>query len=381
MGSEIETPDSLAEALHLVVRRLRYSPRTEESYRFWLRQFVRFHDGRNPSEMGAAEVTAFLNSLARSRHSASSQNQALCALVFIYGRVLNVEMPLLEGLERARRPEHLPEVMSPGEVAALLAQLRPPFQLMGELLYGSGLRLMECVSLRVKDVEFERRRIVVRSGKGEKDRVTPLPESARPALEVQIERVMRLHEEDLGRGLGEVDLPDLLRSKMPGAARSIAWQYLFPASKLCSDPATGRLVRHHMHDTAVQKAVKEAATAAALDRRVSCHTLRHSFATHLLETGTDLRTIQTLLGHKDVRTTMIYTHVVDRGPFGVMSPLDRRVPVGYAHPNHGGTVPPTRSGMQALSSGTFPGGAVPPGGTPAFPGEEIPRGPRRPWRR
>lgn len=319
---------TLIEAVRATIRRMHYSPRTEEAYVHWIRTFIRFHGRRHPRDLAAPEVTAFLNSLSLTRRiSASSQNQALCALVFLYRHVLAIDLPALEGLQRAKRPEHLPEVLSPQEVSALLAQLAPPFRLMGELLYGSGLRVAECVSLRVKDVDLQRRQLVVRRGKGGKDRVTLLPVSAAAELRAQLEHVEQLHQRELSRGFGDVDLPERLRIKMPQAARSLPWQYLFPASRPCVDPATGRPVRHHLHDTAIQRAVQEAARAAGLRKRATCHTLRHSFATHLLEAGTDIRTIQTLLGHQDLRTTMIYTHIVERGPFGVVSPLDRPAPL------------------------------------------------------
>lgn len=315
---------TLFEAVAATIRRLHYSPRTEEAYLRWVREFICFHNRRHPREMGAAEVTAFLNDLAvRRRTSASTQNQALCALVFLYRKVLEMEMPALEGLERAQRPEHLPNVLSRRDVLALLDQLQPPFRLLGEILYGAGLRVQEALSLRVKDVDLERHQITVRRGKGAHDRAALLPARAREGLSAQIELVRRRHLAELAAGRGEVDLPYALRTKMPGAATSLAWQYLFPASRPCTDPATGRLVLYHLHETALQKAIRDAAAVAALDKRATCHTLRHSFATHLLEAGTDIRTIQTLLGHKDVRTTMIYTHIVDRGPLGVVSPLDR----------------------------------------------------------
>jgi integron integrase len=229
----------------------------------------------------------------------------------------------LDGLERARRPEHLPAVLSRRDVLALLDNLEPPFRLLGEMLYGSGLRLLECLSLRVKDVDLTRHQLLVRSGKGNHDRAALLPTRAREGLRAQLDEVARRHRAELAAGRGEVDLPHALRTKMPQAATMMAWQYLFPASRPCTDPATGRPVLYHLHESAVQKAVHDAARAAQLDKRATCHTLRHSFATHLLEAGTDIRTIQVLLGHKDVRTTMIYTHIVDRGPLGVVSPLDR----------------------------------------------------------
>jgi integron integrase len=315
---------TLFEAVSATLRRLHDSPRTEEAYLAWVREFVRFHNRRHPREMGAAEITAFLNDLAvRRRTSASTQNQALCALVFLYRRVLEIEMPALNGLQRAQRPAHLPSVLSRRDVFALLDRLDPPFRLLGELLYGAGLRLQEALSLRVKDVDLDRHQIMVRRGKGAHDRAALLPARVREGIAAQVELVRRRHAAELAAGRGEVDLPHALRAKMPSAATSLAWQYLFPASRPCADPATGRLVLHHLHDSALQKAVRDAAAAAGVDRRATCHTLRHSFATHLLEAGTDIRTIQALLGHKDLRTAMIYTHVLDRGPMGVVSPLDR----------------------------------------------------------
>ena len=315
---------TLFEALSTTIRRLHYSPRTEEAYLHWVREFVRFHDRRHPREMGAAEITAFLNDLAtRRRTSASTQNQALCALVFLYRKVLEVEMPALDGLERARRPDHLPNVLSRREVQALLEHLDTPFRLLGELLYGAGLRLQEALSLRVKDVDLDRHQITVRRGKGAHDRAALLPVRARGGLVAQLELVRRRHAVALASGGGEVDLPHALREKMPYAATSLAWQYVFPASRTCRDPATGRSVLYHLHESALQKAVRDAATAAEIHHRVGCHTLRHSFATHLLEAGTDIRTIQSLLGHKDLRTTMVDTHILDRGSLGVVSPLDR----------------------------------------------------------
>jgi len=315
---------TLFEAVSVTIRRLHYSPRTEEAYLGWVREFVHFHGRRHPREMGGAEITAFLNDLAvRRRVSASTQNQALCALVLLYRRVLEIEMPALDGLQRAKRPEHLPNVLSRRDVLSLLDHLAPPFRLLGELLYGSGLRVQEALSLRVKDVDLERHQITVRRGKGSRDRAALLPTLTREGLTAQIEAVRRLHHAEIAAGRGEVDLPYALRTKMTGAATSLAWQYVFPASRPCTDPGTGRTVLHHLHDTALQRAMRDAVEAAGIDQRATCHTLRHSFATHLLEAGTDIRTIQSLLGHKDLRTTMIYTHIVDRGPLGVVSPLDR----------------------------------------------------------
>jgi integron integrase len=275
--------------------------------------------------LGGPEITAFLNHLAVERRTSSStQNQALCAILSLYRRVLDLPMPDLHGLERAHRPEHLPAVLGRRDVAALLERLdAPPFRLLAELMYGIGLRLMEALALRVKDIDLDRRQIMVRRGKGNHDRPALLPASTRDALRAQLERVAERHRAELAAGRGEVDLPHALRLKLPNAASSVAWQSVFPASRPCIDPATGRLVLHHLHESAMQKAVVTAARVAGIDKRATCHTLRHSFATALLESGTDIRTIQTLLGHKDVRTTMIYTHIVDRGPLGVVSPLDR----------------------------------------------------------
>jgi len=315
---------TLIEALQNTLRRLHYSPRTEEAYVYWTREFVGFHDRRHPRDLGAPEIKAFLEDLAVRRHtSASTQNQALCALVFLYRKVLDLDLPALTGFERARRPEHLPAVLSRREVLTLLDQLDPPFRLIGEVLYGAGLRLSEALALRVKDIDLERHQITVRRGKGQHDRAALLPTRTRDAVRAQLDAVACRHRVDLTAGRGEVDLPHALRTKMPGAATSLAWQYVFPASRSCIDPTTGREVLYHLHETAVQKAMRSAVKAARIDKRASCHTLRHSFATHLLEAGTDIRTIQTLLGHQDLRTTMIYTHIVDRGPLGVVSPLDR----------------------------------------------------------
>jgi integron integrase len=315
---------TLFEAIHGTLRRLQYSPRTEEAYLHWIRTYIAFHGGRHPRDLGAPDVTAFLNHLAVERRiAASTQNQALCALVFLYRKVLDLALPALAGLERAHRPEHLPTVLSRRDVSALLEHLEPPFRLIAEILYGSGLRLLECLALRVKDIDLDRHMLIVRRGKGNHDRAALLPARVRDGLRAQLDTVAERHRAELAAGRGEVDLPHALRVKMPAAAQSLAWQHLFPASRPCIDPATGRPVLHHIHESVVQKAVTAASQAVPLDKRATRHTLRHSFATHLLEAGTDIRTIQTLLGHKDVRTTMIYTHLVDRGPLGVVSPLDR----------------------------------------------------------
>ncbi|HZT60939.1 MAG TPA: integron integrase [Pyrinomonadaceae bacterium] len=304
-------------------RTLHYSIRTEEAYVSWIRQFILFHGKRHPSEMGAPEVASFLSHLATERNvAASTQTQALSALLFLYRKVLELPIDWVENVERAKKPQRLPVVFTRDEVRALLAHLRGESWLMASLLYGSGLRLMECLRLRVKDVDLARLEIVVRAGKGDKDRVTMLPQSLVAPLERQLERVRALHGADLSEGYGRVYLPHALARKYPSAANEFCWQYLFPASRRSRDPRTGAVRRHHLAETALQKAVKEAVRKACIKKPGSCHTLRHSFATHLLEDGHDIRTIQELLGHADVQTTMIYTHVLNRGGRCVRSPLD-----------------------------------------------------------
>jgi integron integrase len=273
--------------------------------------------------MGAAEVEQFLSGLAvEGGVSASTQNQALAALLFLYRDVLGIDLPWLDGIVRARRPERLPVVLTRHEVAALLSKLAGRERLMAMLLYGSGLRLLECVGLRVKEIDLEKREILVRAGKGDKDRVTMLPETAREPLIRHLESVRRQYQADLDREFGGATLPGAIDRKYPNAAREWAWQYVFPASRLCFDGANGVYRRHHLDQTVLQRAVRQAARSAKLSKPASCHTLRHSFATHLLEGGYDIRTVQELLGHRDVSTTMIYTHVLNRGGLGVRSPVD-----------------------------------------------------------
>ena len=310
--------DQMREALRLK----HYSHRTEEAYSDWVRRFILFHNKRHPAEMGAPEIQAFLAYLAGEKKvSASTQNQALSAILFLYREVLHKEIePIL--LSSAKRPEHLPTVLTREEVLRLINQLSGTHKLMAQLLYGSGLRLMEGIRLRVKDIDFDYKTITVRDGKGEKDRIVPLPETVVPELRRQIERVRLLHEEDLAAGFGEVYLPYALAEKYPNAAREFIWQYLFPAPRRSLDPRSGQERRHHIDPSGLQRAVKSAAQQSDIQKRVTCHTLRHSFATHLLQNGYDIRTVQELLGHKDVRTTMIYTHVLQRGGLAVRSPLD-----------------------------------------------------------
>lgn len=300
-----------------------YSPRTEESYVAWTRRYVVFHGMRHPSALSAPDIAAFLSHLAVVEHvSASTQNQALGALLFLYRHVLGVDVGAMHGIVRARTPERLPVVLSRGEVRSVLAHLVGVPRIIALLLYGGGLRLSECLDLRVKDLDLERGQVVVRRGKGGKDRVTTLPASLRPALEEHLRRVRRVFDADRRRGVGGVALPDNLGRKYPNASREWGWQFLFPAGRVCHDPRWGGPTRFHLHPSAVQREVTAAARKAGLAKRVSCHTFRHSFATHLLEDGYDIRTVQDLLGHRDVSTTMIYTHVLNRGALGVRSPAD-----------------------------------------------------------
>jgi integron integrase len=305
-------------------RRLGYSVRTERAYASWIRRFVLFNGKRHPRELGSHDVEKFLTDLAvRGNVAASTQNQALSAILFLYREILGLELPWMENVTRAKRPQRLPVVLSRAEVDRLLTMIDAEVWLMAALLYGSGMRLMECMRLRVKDVDFERRQITVRNGKGGKDRQVPLPESVRDRLKTAIERVRILHAQDVSEGHGMVWLPNALARKYPKADLEFAWQYVFPARSLSVDPRSGITRRHHVDEAILQRAIKAARFKAGIDKPVTPHVLRHSFATHLLEFGADLRTIQMLLGHKDVATTQIYTHVLNRGAGGVLSPLDR----------------------------------------------------------
>ncbi len=313
----------LLERVRVATRSRHYSPRTEQAYLGWARRFVDFHDKRDPAEMGEAEISKFLSWLAtQGRVSASTQNQALSALLFLYEEVLQRDLEWLKDVVRAKRPLRLPVVLSRDEVNSILAELRGTPWIMASLMYGSGLRLMECCRLRVKDLELTRGEIIVRDGKGAKDRVTLLPERIREPLAAHLEQVYRLHQQDLRRGRGRAPLPGALVRKYPNAPTEWDWQWVFPATRFYSERETGVMYRHHLHESVVQRSVKEAVRLARIPKPASCHTLRHSFATHLLESGYDIRTIQDLLGHSDVGTTMIYTHVLNRGGRGVRSPLD-----------------------------------------------------------
>ncbi len=306
------------------IRVKHYSIRTEESYLLWMKRFLRFHGMRHPRELGPEHVESFLTHLAvECNVSASTQNQALAALLFLYKEAAGLDLPWLQDIVRARRPRRLPVVLTEMEVQRLLAQLDGTMWLMASLLYGGGMRLMECVRLRVKDIDFEKQTLVIREGKGNKDRVTVLPSSLVTPLERQVARVRALHEGDLAAGHGEVFMPEALARKYPSGARELVWQYVFPARQLSSDPRSGAIRRHHVDEKRVQRAIKDAVRAADINKPATPHTLRHSFATHLLERGYDIRTIQELLGHEDVSTTMIYTHVLNRGGNAVLSPLDR----------------------------------------------------------
>jgi integron integrase len=316
-------PVRLLERVRRSIRLLHYSRRTENAYVYWVRRFVVHHGRRHPDQMGADEVRAFLSHLAvNERVTASTQNQALCALVFLYRHVLGKEPGPIEGIERAKGPKRLPVVLTRNEVRAVLGQMHGVPQLVCRLLYGAGLRLLECLTLRVKDIDFERNELTIRDGKGAKDRVSVLPGTCRDALLDHLERMRRQHQEDLANGLGRAPMPFSLAAKYPKADRDWMWQYVFPASTYYTDRLTQVHHRHHLHETVVQKAMAEAVRAAQVAKPATPHTLRHSFATHLLESGYDIRTVQELLGHSDVATTMIYTHVLNRGGLGVHSPAD-----------------------------------------------------------
>ena len=314
----------LLEQVRRGLRVRHYSSRTEIAYCAWVRRFVVFHGRRHPSLMGEHEISAFLNQLATDgRVSASTQNQALHALLFLYRHILGRDMGLVPGLTPTKRGRRLPVVLSVGEVRSILSHMRGVARLCASLMYGSGLRLSECTQLRVKDVDFERGEIMVRVGKGDKDRRVPLPRLATPALKVQMERVQKQFERDLRSGVMGAALPEALGRKLRNADRDWSWQFIFPATRLYTERETGKRRRHHIHDSAIQRAVAEAVRSSGMAKRATCHSFRHSFATHLLESGSDIRTIQELLGHNSLQTTMIYTHVLNRGGLGVQSPADR----------------------------------------------------------
>jgi integron integrase len=316
-------PPKRLDRLREACRVRHYSIRTEDAYHDWCRRFIPFHGKRHPAEMGAAEINAFPTHLAVVRNvAASTQNQAFSALLFLYKTVLGVDAGRIDGVVRANRPKRLPVVLTRDEVRLVLGQLDDPYRLMARLMYGSGLRLMESLRLRVKDLDFARHELTVREGKGDKDRVTMLPASLEPDLVRHLEGVRRTHERDIAAGFGAVYLPHALAAKLPGAAREWKWQYVFPSTQRSVDPRSGVTRRHHAHEGSLGREVTRAVAAAGVGKRATSHSFRHSFATHLLEAGYDIRTVQELLGHDDVSTTMIYTHVLNKGGKGVKSPLD-----------------------------------------------------------
>lgn len=320
----VTQPPKLLDRVRHVCRLLHYSIRTEDAYHDWIKRFILFHNKRHPIEMGAAEINQFLTHLAVVGHvAASTQNQAFCALLFLYKSVLQVDPGRIEGVVRAKRPERLPVVLSAEEVQRIVIQLEGVYRLIAMLQYGAGLRLLECLHLRVKDLDGGNNVIVVRHGKGGKDRRTMFPEAVKPELREHVRRVKAQHERDLARGFGAVPLPEAFARKSPTANRDFCWQFVFPASSLCRDPKTGEQVRWHLHESAVSRSFRIAVQASGIGKRATTHSLRHSFATHLLQAGYDIRSVQELLGHAHVETTMIYTHVLESGRCPVRSPLDQ----------------------------------------------------------
>ena len=323
--SDQSTPRSrkLLDQIRDAIRLKHYSYNTEKTYVHWTKRYILFHNKRHPAEMGVVEIEAFLTYLAKEGNvSSSTQNQALNALLFLYRNVLQIDLPVKLHALRTKRSEHLPTVLSKDEVMRVISGMQGLQQLMAQLLYGCGLRLMECLRLRVKDIDFEQYQIIVREGKGDKDRATMLPASLVEALRNQIAFVRNLHDQDTKSGYGSVELPYALARKYSNADKELGWQYIFPSNRLSTDPRSGIMRRHHLDPSGLQRAVRAAAKLARIEKPVSPHTFRHCFATHLLEAGYDIRTVQELLGHKDVKTTMIYTHVLNRGPKAVKSPLD-----------------------------------------------------------
>lgn len=322
--STTEKPPKLLDQVRDKLRVKHYSIRTEQAYSGWIKRYIYFHGKRHPKDMGAEEIESFLTHLAvEGNVAASTQNLAKSALLFLYREVLEIQLPWLDNVTQAKVPKRLPVVLTVNEVQNVLSRLNGTHLLIASLLYGGGMRLMEAVRLRVKDVDFERREILVREGKGFKDRVTMLPEAVIDSLKAHMVRVKALHAEDLAQGYGEAYMPFALDKKYPTAGRDWGWQYIFPSKNLSVDPRTGKTRRHHVDEKGVQRAVKQAVHDAELTKPATPHTLRHSFATHLLQSGYDIRTVQELLGHSDVSTTMIYTHVLNKGGRGVVSPLDR----------------------------------------------------------
>ena len=315
-------PKKLLDQVRDAMRLKHYAYRTEETYMQWIKRYILFHGKRHPKDMGRLEIEVFLTDLAVNQHvAASTQNQALNALLFLYHKVLGIEIAGINAV-RANPPRNLPVVLTKAEVRTVIQKIAGRHQLVVKLLYGSGLRLSEALRLRVKDFDFAQQQLIIRDGKGRKNRVTMLPASIISELQDYLVGIRRQHQQDLGRGFGSVYLPFALERKYPNANQDWIWQYVFPAGRIVKDPRSGEMRRHHLHESGIQKALKRAVRQVGLSKKVGCHTFRHSFATHLLENGYDIRTIQELLGHKDVKTTMIYTHVLNRGGRGVRSPLD-----------------------------------------------------------
>lgn len=316
-------PPRLLARVREAIRRRHYSIRTETAYIGWIRRYILFHDKTHPDKLGRPEIEAFLSHLAVDHHvAASTQNQAFAALLFLYRNVLHIEIEGRIDALRARRPKRLPVVLAREEVVRILAEMKGAHLLIAQIFYGCGLRMLETLRLRIKDIDFHRRQMIVREAKGQKDRTTLLPDTIVDPLKTHLETVRHLHTVDLEEGFGRVHLPYALSKKYPNANREWSWQYVFPSSKKSTDPRSGMMRRHHIHPSSIQRAVKSAVKRAGIHKPVRCHTFRHSFATHLLEDGYDIRTIQELLGHASVETTMIYTHVARTGSPGVRSPLD-----------------------------------------------------------
>ena len=331
-NAAVASSPKLLDRVRWLLRAKHYSIRTEEAYVDWIRRFILFHGKRHPDEMAEKEISDFLSHLAVEKNvSASTQNQAFSALLFLYQQVLERKLDFIDNVQRVKRPPKLPVVFTAPEARAVLGQLKGDYRLMGELLYGSGLRLMECLRLRIKDIDFGYGHITVRDGKGLRERITVLPERLRGPLQLHLQRVRETHERDLADGHGRVYLPFALERKYRNANRSWPWQYVFPADKLSLDPRSGEMRRHHVLEKNLQNAVKLAVKRARVPKAANCHTFRHSFATHLLENGQDIRTVQELLGHREVSTTMVYTHVLNKPGLAVRSPLDTQPPTGGRH--------------------------------------------------
>lgn len=319
----IMSKSKLLEQVRIEIRRRNYSYKTELAYTNWIKRLVKFHKYKHPEILGKSEIVEFLNYLASDKNvAASTQNQALCAIVFLYEHILGQPIGTLDNLKRAKKPKRLPVVLSKNEVARVMQHLSGVKKLIVQLLYGSGFRISEVLRLRVHDVDFEFQQIIVRNSKGLRDRVTILPQRLQPLLETHIQKVKNLHAMDLKKGYGSVVLPKALRRKYPNAETEFGWQYIFPSKTRAKDPRSGKWQRYHISESTIQKAVKEAVTKAVIHKKVTCHTFRHSFATHLLQNGYDIRTVQELLGHKNLKTTMIYTHVINKGGNYIKSPVD-----------------------------------------------------------